>query len=196
VSTSRHDPGTEGESDGGAEILAATRAARQGAKRWRMGLPGTEPYEVRRPVWRGFAAQCVIVVSLILVIADSPQVGAAVALVSLLLGLPKTWVWLNDRISAGSWILAAVLLAGGEVAWLTGGSAARRSLAAKGSPGLALILFAICGFVALAGYLRRWGTAGQVGYTSRRLGKGDPEAVDAFVDNAEHQGYQRRGPRD
>jgi hypothetical protein len=194
VSKAQNNRPGDAESEGAAQVLAATRAARGYAHRRRLGLPGTEPYEVRRPVWRGYAAECLGIAAVLLVVLASVQAGAAVALVALAVGMPRTWLWANDRASAFSWGLAVVLLAAGEIAWLAGGTSARHSLSSKGDPGAAALLIGVCGFVALLGYFRRWGTSGNVLYTQRMLGRDDPEAGRATAESAEREGWRPPDP--
>jgi hypothetical protein len=189
-----HHDRTDVERDGAAQVLAATRAAHRYAQRRRLGLPGTEPSEVRRPLWRGYAAEGLGVVALLLSGLTSAQAAAAVALAALVVGAPKAWVWGHDRLSGFSWGLAAALLVAGEVAYMSGGRAARVSLASKGHAGAAGLLIAACAVVALVGFFRRWGTRGNVFYTGSQLRKGDPRAVRAVTAGAEREGWRHPDP--
>jgi hypothetical protein len=142
----------------------------------RLGWPGSEPAGLSGRIQR-FGSQGFAVAGLIVVAAGGVEIGAAVAFLALALGFPSAWVWAHDRLSAACWVIAAGLLAAAEIAFAAGGHGAREPLGAHGRAGTAAALIGICTLIQMAGYLRRWGTKGNLAVRVGGITKGDPAAV-------------------
>jgi hypothetical protein len=172
---------------------AASAAGRSRAfvHRRRFGWPGTEPPEGRRPIPR-YGAQVLALVALLLNAASAVEASAAVALVALVLGVPRGWTWANDRISAALWAAAALVLVAGEIAWLAGGVSAREAYGSHGQAGAAALLIGACTLLALGGFYRRWGTQGNIWVRSQGLRRGDPAARANVRARTEREGYVPR----
>jgi hypothetical protein len=119
---------------------------------------------------------CVGIVALLVSLA-SVEAGAALTVVSLAIGVPRSWTWAGDKLSSLSWIVAVVMLVVGEVLFLVGDEAIRRTSTGGHSPGAASILVAFSNAVANLGFYRRWGGGGDSIYWLRQFRKGDPEAI-------------------
>jgi hypothetical protein len=168
--------------------MSASRARAWAHKR-RFGWPGTEPAEVRRPVQR-WGSQLFAIAALFVSGAGSVEGSAALALVALILAVPRQWSWQHDRLSALLWTVGAATLAAGAIAYLVGGHAARGSFGAHGQAGAAALLVFASTLAQIACYFRRWGTSGNVYYTAHRLRAGDPAAADAVRQRASREGYR------
>jgi hypothetical protein len=171
-------------------VRAAARDARRWARRSRFGYPGTEPPEGRNPI-RRYGSIGLGILAALVCLGNGLEVGAALALVSFVLGSPRAWTWANDRLSSIGWSAGLGMLAVGEILYAAGGKAERVSLGSR-SAGAASILISLSALVALGTYARRWGTGGNMAYTSIRLRKGDPEAMAAVRRIAEREGFDQK----
>jgi hypothetical protein len=180
-------------SDREARALAAAAHARRTTHRSRFGWAGTEPPEGRQPLQRWGAQACAFA-GLIAVALGAVEVGAAFALVGLVLGVPRAWTWANDRASSMLWSVAVGLLVAAEVTYASGDSAARRGFGAHGGAGSAALLVFACTVALLIVTFRRWGTAGNVAYTSRQLSHRDPVAMSAVRERDERAGRTPHDP--
>jgi hypothetical protein len=170
------------------QVKVAAHGARGAVHRARFGYPGTEPADGRNPI-RRYGSIGAALVAIIVCINNSLEVGAALALVSFVLGAPRSWTWVNDRLSSLTWSLGAGILVAGEILYIAGGNSERESLSGK-SAGAAAILISLSAVVALASYLRRWGTSGNIASTAIGLRKRDPAAIAAVQRRAEREGYR------
>jgi hypothetical protein len=168
------------------QARAGAHEARQFVHRRRFGFAGTEPPEGRSSI-RHWGSIGVGVVAFIVSFAQV-EAGAALAVVSLALGVPRSWTWANDRFSSLTWVVAVAMLVVGEILFIVGGPAIRRTSGSGHGPGAASILVAFSSAVAVVGYYRRWGTAGNAAYWHRQLRKGDPAARQAAREYAEKSG--------
>lgn len=146
-------------------------------QRWRLGWPGTEPREVRNPAQR-WGAQLLALAGLLVISFGSTEAGALLVGIAVVVGVPRPWVWANDRVSALAWSLGVAALLAGEAIWALGGPAARVSLTSRGHAGAAALLLALCPVFQALSYLRRWGTEGNDFYRYRALRRGDPAAIE------------------
>ena len=141
-------------------------------QRWRLGVLGSEPSGLTGGTRRTVAYLAALLGPL--ACARSVEVAVVIELLALGLGVPSRWVWDNDRLSGFSWILGGVLLAAGEVVYLVGGPGARAGWSSHGAIGASTWLITACDFAQILGYIRRWGSSGNVFLWSRMIRRGDP----------------------
>lgn len=162
-----------------SDRIHQTRAAAHGARRYmhrrRFGTVGTEPPAGRSAI-RQYGSICVGVVAFLVSFA-SVEAGAALTLGSLILGVPRSWTWVNDKLSSLSWVIAATMLLVGEILFLVGDEAMRRTPGGGHGAGAACLLVAFSNVVAVAGFYRRWGTPGNAAYWQHQRRQGDPDAA-------------------
>lgn len=163
----------------GGPARAAAREARRSMHRRRFGTPGTEPPAGRNPV-RHWGSIGVAIVATIVSFSKVTEVGAALAVVSFALGVPRSWTWANDRLASLSWAAGAAMLIAGEILYIVGDSAIRQTPGGGRSAGAAPILIGVSTLVAIPGYYRRWGRTGNTAYWDRQMRKGDPDALAAI----------------
>jgi hypothetical protein len=156
--------------------MRTARDTRAWVHRKRLGWPGTEPAGASHFVQR-FGSQPIAIGVLVLVGTHVP-VAMGLAAVALVLGLPGAWVRANDRLSTLPWIVAVVLLLAAAIAYAVGGHGARAGFGAHGQAGTAAALTGICAVIQLVGYLRRWGTQGNLGVRTLGLRRDDPAAIE------------------
>jgi hypothetical protein len=157
------------------QARGAAHEAQRYMHRRRFGTVGTEPPQGRNPV-RQWGSIGLGIIAFIVSFAQI-EVGAALTVVSLALGVPRSWTWAGDKVSSLTWAVAAVMLVVGEALYIFGSDAVRRSAGGGHGPGAAAILIAFSNAVAVSGYYRRWGTAGNSAYWQHQRRKGDPDAV-------------------
>jgi hypothetical protein len=144
--------------------------------RKRLGWPGTEPAGASHFVQR-FGSQ-LISIAVLVVVGTHVPVAMGLAAAALLFGLPGAWVRANDRLSSFSWIVAVGLLLAAAIAYPVGGHGARAGFGAHGQAGTAAALTGICAVIQFAGYLRRWGTRGNLGVRLLGIRREDPATIE------------------
>jgi len=159
------------------QARGAAHEAQRYMHRRRFGTVGTEPPEGRSPV-RQWGSIGIGIAAFIVSFAQI-EVGAALAVISLALGVPRSWTWSGDRLSSLTWVIAVAMLIVGVALDIFGSDAIRRTAGGGHSPGAAAILVAFSSAVAIVGYYRRWGTTGNTVYWQHQRRKGDPDAVAA-----------------
>lgn len=144
--------------------------------RRRLGWPGTEPAGASHLVQR-FGSQLISMAVLVVVGTHVPA-AMGLAAAALVFGLPGAWVRANDRLSTLCWIVAVGLLLVAATVYAVGGSGARAGFGAHGQAGTAAALTGICAVIQMLGYLRRWGTRGNLGLRLRGMRTEDPATIE------------------
>lgn len=171
----QRDDMSQHDSDRIQQARVAAHEARRYVHRRRFGTVGTEPPEGRSAI-RQYGSICVGIVAFLVALANV-EAGAALTAISLAIGVPRSWTWANDRLSSLAWGVAVAMLVVGELLFILGDEAMRRTANSGHGTGAACLLVAFSNVVSVTSFYRRWGTPGNTAYWMRQRRKGDPDAI-------------------